>query len=133
MRAKVLAVITSLALCGGLAAGPLSGIAQADYRTAWVNEFHAKIASVNGRTYAYWQCDIGGAVVAAGIYWVWLNPAAAIIGTLAGGAFTAGCGFAGDQQMKGVYYDYTPREMSNYCWEVFPRGQIYRRFTSCIV
>lgn len=130
MRRKTAGALAALTLMGGVAAGPLASIAQADYSAQWISH-GARIAQINGKKYAEWQCTLGGTVLAAGIFWVWLTPVAAIGATLAGGSFTAGCEFAGSQ--RPTYYSGVPVETRNICWIDYPRGVYSRRFLSCIV
>lgn len=129
---KSLAVLMSVAVLASLAAGPLAAVAEADYSVAWVNQgATVQRWAYNGRLYAHWECDVAGTVVAAGIFWVWLTPPSAVVGALAGAAFTAGC-HVGAPDVS-YYMNGVPYEASNTCFMVYPYGHYYQRRINCIL
>jgi hypothetical protein len=129
---KVFAVLLSVAVLGALAVGPMSGVAQASNPiVAWVNQGTYVAQAGDGRYYAHWQCDVGGTVVAAGIWWVWLSDPATAIGALAGISFDVGCHIGAPDvasYMVGVPYERTAG-----CAIVYPHGSYARRYTACIL
>src|SRR6201986_1520239 len=104
-----------------IAALAVPSVAAASYAVAWAREGAVvKKYAGDSRYYAHWECDVGGTVVAAGIFWVWLTPPTAVVGAIAGAAFSAGCHLGAPD--RPTYMVGVPYERTSTCWRVYPRG-----------
>lgn len=122
--------LASLVLAPALALG-FAAAAQADYAIAWEQQgASVQKWAYNNRYYAHWECDVGGTVVAAGIFWVWLTPPSAVVGAIAGAAFSTGCHVGAPD--KPGYMVGVPYMSSGPCWIIYPQGNWNRRFEECM-
>ena len=101
----------------------------ASYLVAW-EQVPAQITYYAGRYYAQWQCDVGGTIVAAAAWWIWLSPGATALGMLAGISWTVGCHMGYDDSH---YYQSGVPFVTQPCIIVYPHGSYARRFEECIV
>ncbi|MBO0729142.1 MAG: hypothetical protein J2P57_07770 [Acidimicrobiaceae bacterium] len=102
----------------------------ASYLVAW-RHVGARIVRHGGRLYASWTCDVGGTIIAAGAWWIWMTPGAMALGFVGGISFDVGC-HLGYEAAHPSYHSGIPYEMRDYCFIAYPHGSLRRRFEECV-